>query len=103
MKKRNQAQKIAGETNLNEDWNSYKKIINRVNNILKTEKKIWQKEKLKEASGDLNKTWSTVKSWLGWSSGGPPTQLSVNGILINKPSLIAECMNNFFYQQIYKP
>ena len=100
MKTRDQAQKKAGETNFSIDWNIYKKLRNKVTNILKTEKKIWQSEKLKEATADMGKTWKTVKSWLGWSSGGPPTQLSVNGVLINKPSLIAQCMNNFFTNKV---
>ena len=100
MKKRDSAQKKASETNLNEDWRTYKGLRNRVNNILKTEKKSWQTEKLKEASGDISKTWSTVKTWLGWSSGGPPTQLFENGLLLNKPSDLAKCMNTFFISKV---
>ena len=100
MKKRDFAQKKAGETNSIDDWNEFKGLRNRINNILKTEKRTWQTEKLKEASGDINKTWSKVKSWLGWSSGGPPTQLFENGLLLNKPSSLAKCMNEFFINKV---
>ena len=100
MRQRNEAQKIAGETKLNEDWIRYKKLRNKVSNILKTEKRIWQANKLTEAASDIGKTWKTVKSWLGWATGGPPTQLSVNGALISKPYEIAQCMNQYFIRKV---
>ena len=69
MKQRDIAQRKANETNVDDDWRVYKGLRNRVNNILKTEKKNWQSEKLKEASGDISKTWTSVKSWLvHWGS-----------------------------------
>ena len=46
MRQRNEAQQIAGETKLNEDWIRYKKLRNKVSNILKTAKRIWQANKL---------------------------------------------------------
>ena len=46
MKERDLSQKKAGETNLTEDWKAFKALRNRVNNILKTEKKIYQTGKL---------------------------------------------------------
>ena len=100
MKERDLSQKKAGETNLTEDWKVFKALRNRVNNILKTEKKIYQTGKLNEISGDLSKTWKAVKSWLGWTSGGPPTQFMENGILLNKPSALAERMNSFFTSKV---
>ena len=100
MQQRDSAQKKANETNLDDDWRAYKGLRNRINNILKTEKKTWQSEKLKEAAGDVSKTWNSVKSWLGWSTGGPPTQLFENGLLLNKPSCLARCMNEFFINKV---
>ena len=100
MSKRDAAQKKAGETNQTDDWKLYKTLRNRINNILKTEKKIYQKRKLSDATGDMSKTWKSVKSWLGWSTGGPPTQLVDNGLLVNKPSALAECMNTFFTSKV---
>ena len=60
----------------------------------------YQTKKLKEAAGDASKTWGAIKSWLGWSSGGPPTQLFVNGRFINKPYDLAKCMNEFFIEKV---
>ena len=48
----------------------------------------------------MGKTWRVVKSWLGWASGGPPTQLSVGGAMISKPLAIAECMNQHFIRKV---
>jgi hypothetical protein len=59
-----------------------------------------QTKKLKEATGDVSKTWKSIKSWLGWSSGGPPTQLVENGLLVNKPKALAECMNSYFTSKV---
>ena len=100
MIERDLARKKASESQKAEDWIAFRTLRNRINNILKTEKKLYQAEKLNQAAGDISNTWKAVKSWLGWSSGGPPTQLMENGVLINKPSAIAECMNTFFISKV---
>ena len=100
MRQRDEAQKLAGETGLHSDWIKYKRLRNRISNNLRTEKKLWQTQKLKEAAADTGKTWTTVKSWLGWVSGGAPTQLSVDGTMISKPFEIAQCMNQHFIRKV---
>ena len=55
---------------------------------------------LKDVAMDSNATWKLVKSWLGWGSGGPPTQLHVNGAIIQKPYYLAQTMNNFFIDKV---
>ena len=45
-------------------------------------------------------TWKTVKNWLGWKSGGPPTQLVVDGELKSKPKDLSKCMNEFFINKV---
>ena len=100
MKQRDLAQQKASSTNQVDDWKAFRRIRNRVTNILRTEKKLYQTKRLVEADGDISRTWKTVKSWLGWSSGGPPTQLMENGLLISKPSALAECMNSFFTRKV---
>ena len=86
LKELDRAHKKASETNLDDidDWGVFKGIQNWVNNMLKSEKKNCRSENLRKASGDVSKTWTTVKSWLGWSSGGPPVKLSEKGILSSK-------------------
>ena len=97
---RNQAQQAASETGQKEDWIKYKSIRNTVNNVLKKEKEIWQKEKINQYSNDSSSTWKHIKNWLGWSSGGPPSRLSVNGSIISKPSELAKTMNRFFIEKV---
>ena len=45
-----------------------------------------------------------MKGFLGWSSGGPPTQLidTQTGKLISKPLELANLMNNFFIDKVKK-
>lgn len=95
MKNRDEAQKAATLTNKNEDWNNYKKLRNKINNRLKVEKKNWQRRKLDNCESDPSRTWKNVKGWLGWNTGGPPTQLFHNGTFFNKPSDLSKTMNNF--------
>ena len=44
--------------------------------------------------------WQTVKGWLGWNSGGTPTQLFYEGRLITRPAGLALSMNKFFLSKI---
>ena len=100
IKMRNDAHDKAVETRDNADWVAYKKLRNKVNYKIKIEKEEWRHHKLKEASKNSGKMWKSVKSFLGWSTGGPPTRLSINGNLIYKPIDIAQEMNNYFANKI---
>ena len=44
--------------------------------------------------------WKNIKSWLNWTTSGVPTQLFYNGKLENRPSSLANCMNDFFIHQV---
>ena len=44
--------------------------------------------------------WKTVKSWLGWGGGGPPTQLFSDGRLVTSPAGLGTAMNKFFVDKI---
>ena len=63
-------------------------LRNQVNSKLKKEKSLWQSSRL-ESCTSTSDTWRTIKNWLGWKTGGPPTQLVINGELKNKPSDLA--------------
>ena len=41
-----------------------------------------------------------MKNWLGWKTGGPPTQLVVNGELKSKPKDLSKCMNECFVNKV---
>ena len=102
MKQRNQLQDIARETKNPEDWSSFKKLRNKINNKLKSEKINWQKMKLSSCTHNSGQTWKYVKGWLNWTSSGSPTQLFHNGKFVTKPNLLAEIMNSFFIEKINK-
>ena len=97
---RNQAQKTASETQNNDDWNNYKRLRNTVNNRLKHEKVHNQKEKLKQCKTSSRDIWKTIKGFLQWSSGGPPTQLFHNGTMFTKPCDLSKTMNQFFINKV---
>jgi hypothetical protein len=99
MTERDLAQKKASESGKNEDWKQFKKLRNKMNSVLKKEKRNWQARRLENCTTSSD-TWRTVKDWLGWTTGGPPTQLVVNGELKTKPKELSKCMNNFFVNKV---
>ena len=88
MKERDIAQQAAQESRSQEDWKKYKKLRNSVNNKLKGAKTKWQKKKLSEYSSDSRSTWTHIRAWLGWSSGGPPSKLLDTGVLQLNPRIL---------------
>ena len=100
INERNLAQKKAVETGIPNDWKQFRAIRNQVNSILKKEKEVWKSKRLENCSENTTQTWRSIKSFLGWNSGGPPTQLIVNGELKNKPYELATAMNQFFHQKV---
>jgi hypothetical protein len=59
MTDRDLAQKVAAETKSEENWKIFKRLRNKVNNILKTEKRNWQRQKFKqcEDENDSKQIW----------------------------------------------
>ena len=100
MKERDYTQLRASETNHNDDISDYKNLRNRVNNRLKKEKNNWKKAKLLDCEDHSGKLWSNILGWLSWKSSGAPTQIFYNGILENKPSRIATCINEYFISKV---
>ena len=102
IKTRNDAQKKAAETQSEEDWQTYRKLRNYITNNLKNEKKNWQEQKIKTFGGDTSSIWKNIKTWLGWTSGGPPTKLMKDGLLYTKPKDMAMVMNDYFVTKVRK-
>ena len=99
INERNLAHKRAAKSGKDEDWKEFKRLRNRINNILKKEKSSWQSKRL-ESCTTTSDTWRTVKNWLGWTSGGPPSKLVIDGELKTKPKVLADGMNNFFVNKV---
>ena len=64
------------------------------------EKKSWQEKKIKDCGSDTSSVWKNLKSWLGWTSGGPPSKLIEQGNIYSKPSDLARVMNTFFISKV---
>ena len=100
MKERDLAQKRASETENVEDWEQYRRMRNTINNTIRKEKKEWKEAKLKSCGDDTGTVWKNIKTWLGWSSGGPPSKLVENGSIFTKPKDLAKIMNNYFVSKV---
>ena len=73
------------------DWKSFRRARNCVTeNLRKDKKKHIEKlfEKVKD-SKDSKALFRIMKEKLGWNTGGPPTALIKDGVIISKPIEIA--------------
>ena len=102
MKARDELHKLASETKTKEDWNSYKKIRNLINNRLKYEESFWKKSRLESCGDNPGKIWKNVKGILGWQSSGSPSKLFYKGVLRTKAQDIADSQNEFFIEKVDK-
>ena len=100
IKERDHAQEKASHTKDVDDWRQYKRLRNKTTNILRTEKKHWQANKIAQFGHDSSSIWKNVKNWLGWSKGGPPTKLIKDGNIFTKPRDLVKIMNNFFVDKV---
>ena len=80
MKFRDETLQKAVQFQSQSDWMDYRFLRNKVNNLLQSDKRAWKMSKLRHVAVNTSSVWQFAKSWLGWKSGGPPTQLNVNGV-----------------------
>ena len=97
---RGRAQEKAGLSGDPDDWRIYTSLRNQVTARSRKEEKEWKKKKLDHTKNNTTDIWNTVKGWLGWNGGGPPTQLSSEGRIITSPSGLGTVMNKFFVDKI---
>ena len=95
------AQEIAAGSGRLEDWREYRALRNQKNRSVLKDEAEWQKKKLSSTKNPSD-MWKAAKSMLGWSSGGPPTQLYHLGAYICSPSGLATTMNKFFLEKVRK-
>ena len=98
---RNQAQQMANLIKTPENIRAYKNVRNKVNNMLKRDKANWEKEKLNYENNSSSDLWQYAKQIMNCSTNGPPSQLLVDGKLVNKPKELSSIMNSFFYNSFY--
>ena len=78
----------------------FKKLRNQVTSKLRVEKTNWQRDKLKNCSSSPGEQWQLVLGWLDWKTARSPSQLFHGGRMINQPSEIADCQNEFFINKV---
>ena len=66
----------------------------------RADKSEWEKKKLDDKENSPTQLWRTVKGWLGWGGGGPPTQLFSEGRMVTSPGGLSGAMNKFFLDKI---
>ena len=84
-----------------EDWREYRALRNQKNRSVRQDEVEWQKRKL-SSTNNPSDMWKAAKGILGWSSGGPPTQLYHLGVYYSSPSGLATTMNRFFLDKVRK-
>ena len=100
QKERNLAQEKAAQSDDPEDWRHFRSLRNQATAKVREDKKKWEEERFSSGDNSSTDTWRAVKGWLGWNSGGPPTQLFSEGRLTTKPAGLATTMNKFFINKI---
>ena len=104
IKLRDNLKVLANNTNNEDDWSNYRKIkITVTDNVRKDRKGYFENLYSKaDKSTDTRELFRITREQLGWSSGGPPSQLVTEGKLITKPRELDENMNNYFIDKIRK-
>ena len=100
QEKRNEAQKKAAQTDDPGDWKLFRSLRNQTTAKVREDQKKWEEQRFDKNRNTSTDTWRTVKGWLGWSSGGPPTQLFYEGRIVTKPLGLATSMNKFIIDKI---
>ena len=84
-----------------EAWKNYKNLRNKINNKLKYEENEYKKKIMQKSLESPSDCWKNAKKFMNWKSdSGPPSQLSIDGILVSKASLIASQLNHFFIRKV---
>ena len=81
------------------DWLTYKKLRNKCNYLAKRDKTAHFEE---NENGNISKLYSSVKTQLGWNSGGPPQSLVVNGQDTSSSISMDESQMEYFHCKVNK-
>ena len=98
IKARDAAQVTAATSQLEEDWDIYKRLRNNLSVVKKKEKLAWQQQKLEdsEESGDFGKLWKDILGWLNWTS----TSCHRMECWRLSPLRMAELQNNHYIDKV---
>ena len=100
--RRQEAQRTAAESGDPGEIREAKHLRNRVVDSRRTDRKVWEQEKLSSNKRNPADVWKGVKSVLGWGDAGPPSRLYHEGKFINTPKGLATTMNQYFWTKVDK-
>ena len=100
MRNRNIAQQLASMSNDEDSKRLFRNLRNKVTNMIRSDRRAWEKNKLDYLSNDNVNIWKNIKDILQWTNEGPPNQIFYDGHLERSPFKIAEALNSFFIEKI---
>ena len=102
IKERNKLRKKAKLSGSDEDWMMWRKVRNRVNNMVRDERNNCDKISMFLAEEDLTckKMWDKVKQLAGWVNSLSPNGLLCEGIITTSPKKMAGILNEYFVTKI---
>ena len=83
-------------------WQEFKKFRNKVNNRKKFEECNYKAEKIMDVADSPDLMWQSAKTFMGWTSQGPPQQIQVDNVLLTSARKISQTMNEYFVGKVKK-
>ena len=104
MKMRDAARLIAKNTDLDDDWEKFKRLRNSCTIKQRNDKKCYLNAVYSgiEEERDTSKLFATTRKLLGWKQLGPPTSFNVKGHIIRKQKELADHQVNYYEEKINK-
>ena len=98
IKSRDKLLKIARKSNLETDWNVYKKVKNNVTSLIRNAKQNYFKDKFSEHKNNSSKLWNLIKclSKDGGENKSGISQVVEDEVVITDSTSIAEIFNRYF-------
>ena len=101
MNDRDNALKIAIQTDHPDDWRLFRNLKNRTNRKLSADKKKYINDKLSDENNEHDR-WNNTKEILGWKSRAQPALIMDRGKNVTNPKLIANAINHSLIAKVAK-
>ena len=102
MEQRDIARMEAVRTDTEENWKNFRKLRNKVTELVKKDKRNYMYNLYNNTEKDPKTLYRITRSQLGWSTAGPPSSLLVDGVVKSSPKEIANEQLSYFVKKIEK-
>ena len=96
MHQRDHAHDVALNMRDNASWNMYKELKNKVNHLLRKEKKKYHSTQINDSKGNSKKMWQSIKHIIPKSNQVLPCSIEVDGARVTDHKCIAQSFNDYF-------